>query len=152
MRDGELCPLPIPELTICGNESGLLPTPTHDSATERKGRYAQGGTPLTAVYRMWPTPNVPNGGRQPKNGMSQTGMTPDGKKRQVGLENAVRMWPTATAADSRGSRNRTSGRKPGSNHHDGVTLCDAIRLYPTPTAQDAKNNGGGRRWIETRNR
>ena len=47
--------------------------------------------------RMWPTPNVPNGGRKPKGGMSRTGMTPDGKKRQVGLENAVTMWPTPTA-------------------------------------------------------
>lgn len=42
--------------------------------------------------RMWPTPNVPNGGRKPKGGvMTATGMTLDGKKRQVGLENAVTM-------------------------------------------------------------
>ena len=39
---------------------------------------------------MWPTPNVPNGGRAPKGGMTKTGMTPDGKKRQ-GLENQVKM-------------------------------------------------------------
>lgn len=48
----------------------------------------------------WPTPNVPNGGRSPKGGMSRTGVTPDGKKRQVGLENAVRMWPTPRVADA----------------------------------------------------
>lgn len=49
----------------------------------------------------WPTPTVPNGGRSPKGGMSPTGMTPDGKKRQVDLQHAVRMveqkmWPTPT--------------------------------------------------------
>lgn len=45
-----------------------------------------------SAQRMWPTPNVPNGGRKPKGGtMTATGMTPEGKKRQVGLENAVTM-------------------------------------------------------------
>ncbi len=48
------------------------------------------GKPLSeAVFAMlsgWPTPTVPNGGRQPKNGMSMTGITPDGKKRQVDLQ------------------------------------------------------------------
>lgn len=43
------------------------------------------------------------------------------------------LWPTASAMDSRGSRNRTSGRsKPESKHHDGVTLCDAIAMWETP--------------------
>ena len=46
-----------------------------------------------SATRMWPTPNVPNGDRKPKGGrMSITGMTPEGKKRQVGLENAVEMY------------------------------------------------------------
>ncbi len=40
---------------------------------------------------LWPTPTVPNGGRSPKGGMSLTGMTPDGKKRQVDLAHSVRM-------------------------------------------------------------
>ena len=39
---------------------------------------------------MWPTPCVPNGGRSPKGGMSITGMTPDGIKRQVDLQEAAR--------------------------------------------------------------
>jgi hypothetical protein len=37
----------------------------------------------------WPTPNTPNGGRATPPGTSTTGMTPDGKKRQVALENVV---------------------------------------------------------------
>ena len=43
------------------------------------------------VQMMWPTPTVPNGGRQPKGGMTITGMTPDGKKRQVDLAHSVRL-------------------------------------------------------------
>jgi len=39
---------------------------------------------------LWPTPTVPNGGRSPKGGMSLTGMTPDGKKRQIDLAHFVR--------------------------------------------------------------
>jgi hypothetical protein len=34
----------------------MWPTPTQDSATERKKKYAQGGTPLTMAVKMWPTP------------------------------------------------------------------------------------------------
>jgi hypothetical protein len=57
----------------------------------------------------WPTPNVPNGGRLPKGGMSRTGMTPDGKKRQVGLENAVKRWPTPHANCSTGAGEKGTG-------------------------------------------
>lgn len=43
--------------------------------------------------------------------------------------------PTCTVADARNSRNATAGRKPGSKHHAGVTLCDWWRMA-TPTARD----------------
>lgn len=46
------------------------------------------------------------------------------------------VWPTALTADSVSARNRTSGRKEGSQHHDGVTLTDAIQLWATPTAHE----------------
>jgi hypothetical protein len=47
---------------------------------------------------MWPTPNVPNGGRTTWHA-EQEGNTfyHDGKKVQFVLEQAVRMWPTPTA-------------------------------------------------------
>jgi len=44
---------------------GMLPTPTTDSATNRKDKYKQGGTPLSvAVNKMLPTPTTScaNGG------------------------------------------------------------------------------------------
>jgi hypothetical protein len=56
---------------------------------------------VKAVERgMWPTPTVPNGGRSPKGGMTPTGMTPDGKKRQVDLAWAVKHWPTPKGSPS----------------------------------------------------
>ena len=36
----------------------MWPTPTQDSATDRKKKYKQGGTPLTLAVKMWPTPNA----------------------------------------------------------------------------------------------
>ncbi len=48
-------------LGIKEKESGLLPTPTTDSISERTKKYKQGGTPLTmAVRQMYPTPNATN--------------------------------------------------------------------------------------------
>jgi hypothetical protein len=52
--------------------------------------------------------------------------------------------PTPTAVQG---RNATSGRKPGSRHHAGITLNDWIWLthgkarLPTPTARDHKGTG-----------
>lgn len=61
-------------------------------------------------------------------------------------------WPTPTVNDSRGGRNKTSGRSnPDSKHHDGTTLCDAavFAAWATPKASDGsggrttKTKGGG---------
>ena len=42
----------------------MLPTPTTDSATNRKDKYKQGGTPLSvAVNKMLPTPCAQKGGK-----------------------------------------------------------------------------------------
>jgi hypothetical protein len=49
--------------------------------------------------------------------------------------------PTPIAGDGRSARNRTSGRRPGSNHHDGVTLSDFVLMFPTPCARDWKGEG-----------
>jgi hypothetical protein len=40
--------------------------------------------------RLWPTPDTPSGGRTMPEGTTPTGMTPDGRKVTVGLENAVK--------------------------------------------------------------
>ena len=46
------------------------------------------------------------------------------------------LLPTPTATDGNGGRNKTANRTPGSQHHDGTTLCDAIRLLPTSRASN----------------
>ena len=57
---------------------------------------------------FWPTPNVPNGGRRvPKDATIKGGKTPtaytrDGKKCQVGLEQAVKWFPTPTVPTATG--------------------------------------------------
>lgn len=58
---------------------------------------------------MWPTPDVPNGGRRLDEGATTTGMTPNGKKQQVGLENAVRFWATPTATDYGSNQSPSEG-------------------------------------------
>ena len=40
------------------NESGLYPTPTQDSASERTKKYSQGGMPLPMAVKMFPTPTA----------------------------------------------------------------------------------------------
>lgn len=60
-------------------------------------------------------------------------------------------WPTATATDSKSSRNATvKDRK--ADGHSGVTLTDFVTLFPTPAASSyGTNKGGGSlnpTWVE----
>jgi hypothetical protein len=106
MRDGECWELSMPVPRTEENESGL-----------------------------WPTPNCPNGGRSVAHVTDWRGRTAyhNGKKVQVGLEAAVKLWPTPTVC---GNYNRA-----GITPKAGDGLATAVRQWPTPTAQDAKNNG-----------
>ena len=84
---------------------------------------------------LWPTPNVPNGGRKPKKGMSRTGMTPDGKKRQVGLENAIEMWATPQKSDADKNTPKTRYK------NGGLHLIGQI-LWRTPCSRDSHPSVG----------
>jgi hypothetical protein len=55
--------------------------------------------------------------------------------------NECGLLPTPTAGDSRAARNKTAGRSPDSQHHDGITLTDALwmGMLPTPTQRDWKS-------------
>src|SRR5260370_6581702 len=46
----------------------FFPTPTQDSASNRKGKYKQGGMPLTAAVKLFPSPmpSAATGGRTTK--------------------------------------------------------------------------------------
>ena len=121
--------------------TSLWPSPTVNDSKGKGYTYDQGDKTrprlaLTGMARLWPTPNVPNGGRKPKGGMSPTGMTPDGKKRQVGLENAVRMWPTPRSTDG-----EHGGRVTPRKARNGGNLIEAVSKaeWPTPSARDWKS-------------
>lgn len=94
MRNGVLWERPMLAPRTNGNESGLWPTPTRDSATERAKRYAQGGMFLTAAVAQWPTPTV-CGNYNRKGASARSG---------DGLATAVsqRIYPTATATAYKG--------------------------------------------------
>jgi hypothetical protein len=61
--------------------------------------------PRTSVLdsSFWPTPEVPNGGRGVPVGATVTGNTVyarSGRKIQIGLHLAVKLWPTPTVSDT----------------------------------------------------
>lgn len=91
---------------------------------------AQGKIPAA-----WPTPDkgMADGGRALPEGTSVTGITPDGKKRQVGLTNAVKAWPTPRheGFDAGGHRGTTDSL------HSAVK-ADA-RPWPTPRSSPNEN-------------
>ena len=85
---------------------------------------------------LWPTPNVPNGGRScahVTDWRSPSTAYHNGKKVQVGLEHAVKHWPTPTA-----SLGTKGGRVTPRKSREGGTLIEAVsqRAYATPTARD----------------
>jgi len=59
------------------------------------------------AYTGWPTPTTPSGGRTAPPGTTLTGKMPNGKKRQVTLENVVRAtvsgWATPAAQEAGGT-------------------------------------------------
>ena len=129
MSDGELLSRLVPSTPRTVEiDSGLLLDAAHwatpcardwksESASpefdQERMAHPRGKTLPTQVLwtAMWPTPCVPNGGRSPKGGMSITGVTAEGVKRQVDLQEACRqvvsaLWPTTTAVD--GARGLTT--------------------------------------------
>ena len=84
---------------------------------------------------LWPTPMVPNGGRvmKPEDVLNK-GNTEKGK-RQVGLESAVKLWPTPTVQDGKNNAG------PSQYERNSYPLNVAVALYPTPDVGAAKGRG-----------
>ena len=107
---------------------GEYPTPsaTPYGSSQNEGQIPHkrptNGTPsLESWAGTWSTPK----GSEEDRGTDQKKQGGESPKQQVAT------WPTPTAGDSKASRNKTSGRKAGSSHHDGVTLTDAIGEHST---------------------
>ena len=98
-----------PEKRLAGNHTVNLadqalgwPTPkASDGSKPSAGKRRDAD--LDHRARLWPTPNVPNGGRVNPPGTSVTGQAPDGSKKQIGLDEvaraSARRWMTPTARD-----------------------------------------------------
>ena len=87
----------------------------------------------------WPTPDVPNGGRGiPKDAVRRgsTIYASDGRKVQIGLQNAVRMWPTPAAAD---------GERQSHTYMRGNPTLLGAAMWPTPRASDGEKGGPNQR-------
>ncbi len=92
---------------------------------------------------LWPTPNVPNGGRScahVTDWRSPTTAYHNGKKVQVGLEHAARHWPTPTA-----TLGTKGGRVTPRKSREGGTLIEAVSqrtTWATPTVHGNYNRAG----------
>lgn len=170
-NDGEGSKRGVPGVTLSDaawlDARGLWPTPTANPNEDRRskpnpaeieGRHgwslnsavidSESGAP----HRLWPTPNVPNGGRGfPKDAVVEgnTARTPDGRKVQVELHHAVemseRMWPTPVANDT--NRSPEAYRAMKANMKGGprtavtslqVAATEADRMWPSPMATEAR--------------
>lgn len=96
------------------------------------------------VEHLWYTPNVPNGGRTLSEDISPTGMTADGVKRQVGLENQARLWATPRGIEGeKGGRWQQSGDAPKV-----LTLTgQALSLPDRPISTDGDGSSHIRRTL-----
>jgi len=78
----------------------MWPTPTTDSASDRKKKYAQGGMPLALAIKMWPTPQCDDAKNSGKN-----------QTRRQTLASKVWSFPTPTATDA--IKNGNVSARPG---------------------------------------
>lgn len=74
---------------------------------------------------------VPSGGRRNPPGTSDTGATPDGRKKQVDLAEIVRRWGTPTAHE------RTHSPRDVAS---GIQLANQAAKWATPAALDWKSD------------
>jgi len=94
-----------------------------------------------SVLAIWPTPNVPNGGRAIQNAYLENGTwyTDKGRKAQVGLEVVTKLavWPTPVAMDGR------RGGRDSRPHDKGKPLTQIAVLanWGTPKATNGPHSG-----------
>lgn len=131
---------------VLGFQASARPTPTANDwkgsgpTLERKDGQMRGDRLDYATEQFWYTPNVPNGGRTLSQDTSPTGITKDGIKRQVGLENQANWWMTPRSHEvgqyqySRGDKDKPVQTLTGQALD--MEAYRASNTWPTPTAMN----------------
>lgn len=115
-------------------QMGSLHQPSADKPHEGGGKPKR--LEVEVGRQMWPTPDVPNGGRGiPRDAVirGNSVYTQDGRKVQVGLANAVKMWPTPTGQMARPDFARATRE----SCHGGDDLGTAVHLSRGETSQSS---------------
>lgn len=105
----------------------------------------------------WPTPDCPNGGRSLPEGTTITGMSPSGRKVQVGLQNVALLvpWSTPRVSDLNGGSMRRVRGAAGEEEarHQLREEVVLVGSGPMPNGCGAETTSGGRlnpahsRWL-----
>ena len=93
--------------------------------------------PMQAVAmsaELWPTPEVPNGGRTVPKEQMATGVTPTGRKVQKPLARTAELWPTPNVRDhhAQGLTHNTAARSSSL----ATMVAKDKELWPTPATRD----------------
>jgi DNA (cytosine-5)-methyltransferase 1 len=126
--------------------------PTATATDGEKGgpnsRHGNGTLHLAAaaVQTLWYTPNCPNGGRTNPAEMSLTGEMPDGRKRQVGLENQAKLvWPTPMANPNTNRQTKPTPSQMKGEHGLNLAMVAVQSSWPTPRTCAGKRSSGSNR-------
>ena len=118
-------------------------TPTVDAISNRKTKYAQGGTPIAMQASSWPTPGQRDykGDRAPIDGKNISHSS--GTRFGMGLAGATKSWPTPSATEVRqGVQDRSRGKKGSQESLTAIVLKEFECNNPTgPMAPVKQSNG-----------
>ena len=91
---------------------------------------------LSRQAPLWPTPNVPNGGRTVQEQQMQAGTSPSGRKVQKPLARTAELWPTPRTITGGARRGREELGRKNSGEGD---LQPATKACPTPRISDYRS-------------
>lgn len=117
------------------------PTPTGNSATGADPRSDRGkGFDLQtkAQWAGWPTPTTPSGGQSPPAGTTPEGITPDGRKVQITLNNIAALAAWATPVTNDAEKRGAVAPREGTAQLAGQA---SLAAWATPTSRDHKDGG-----------
>jgi hypothetical protein len=100
---------------------------------------------LQTAANLWPTPDVPNGGRAlaPEIAANK-GQKPDGTKAQVGLQNAVNLWPTPRSSPNENRQTKPSPSQVAGKHGKNLAT-EASQNWSTHRSSDGEKGGPNQR-------